>query len=215
MLEKLKEELEKIKESDSPHIWTNTEEYHSLTSKKSCIIISTSDYMVYRLDSFFEQKDFEKVKELYTISSAYNFRIEKPIMSEVIILNSIPFLYAVYQRPEFGEDYSYDIGIKSVDTDYFIEFVDSSTPLLCGLMEIGKNFNTGLPVGMIGPGKRLRDSQGYFFYDLVKWYSPHNTYIEKNIEDLLYQIDFSNITNGNIINKNIVQQYMSVTWKNI
>ena len=171
--------------------------------------------MVHTLYSKFKQQDFEKLKELYDVGSTYNFRIEKPIQSEMVILRSTSFLYTVYQRPEFGEDYSYDIGMKSVNTDYFIEFVDSATPLLQGLIVVDKKFNTGLPGGLIGPGKRLRDSRGYFFYDLRNWFMPSDTYIQKNIEDLLYQIDFSNMTNGNIICRNTIHQYMVDQWKNI
>lgn len=197
------------------YVWHNTETCHTLCSKNSCVFIDNATCMVHTLYSKFKQQDFEKLQELYDVGPTYNFRIEKPIQSEMVILRSTSFLYTVYQRPEFGEDYSYDIGMKSVNTDYFIEFVDSATPLLQGLMVVNKKFNTGLPGGLIGPGKRLRDSRGYFFYDLRNWFVPSDTYVQKNIEDLLYQIDFSNMTNGNIICRNTIHQYMVDQWKNI
>lgn len=198
---------------DSKYIWSHNDNGYTISHEYTSCYIDKSNGFVHKLSCLYSEDDFDKHKLLYRLTEKYDYRIEIPRHSEFVLINNIRYLYTVVERPnnQVGIDYHLDIVNDKVNNDYFIEFIDSSVPLLKALFEVDRVFKTGLPSVFILPTKRLRDDKGYFYFDFKKWHHPKNKYITDNTNNLLYQINYCN-NNGIKLDTEYLKQYIENTW---
>jgi hypothetical protein len=207
-----------IPENINKFIWDDTDDGYSITSENRTIYIDKNNSKVYTLTSSYHKNDYEKYVMLHELSTKYGYRIEIPIDCQYIKLDNTNFMYSVLQRPnnEIGQNYSYDVLKKRVNTEYFIKFVDDATPIFKGLYDVAEQFNTGLPLNGITPATMLRDSMGAFFYNILhNWSAPSIPFISSMIDDTLYQINYTNTVNGKLVDEDTVHNYMIEKWTQI
>ncbi len=196
------------------YIWQHDNDGYTIYNSNTACFIDKNSGFIYKLSNAYADNDFEKHCTLYDIRHKFGYRIEIPKHAEVIVMNNKKYLYTVVLRPnsQIGLDYHIDIACGKVNTDYFIEFVDTAVPLLHGLFEIGRRFNSGLPEVFILPTKRLHDDIGYFFFDFKRWKHPKNKYIVDNIDNLIYMMNYCNKNAGTSIDVEQVTHYIKKSW---
>lgn len=197
----------------SKYTWKHDNNGYTVSHENTSCYIDKSTGIVHKLSCLYSENDYVKHLMLYDLSSRYNYRIEIPLHSEYVLIKGKSYLYTIVQRPnkQLGIDYNLDILNDRVNNEYFVEFIDNSVPLFKALYTVGEAFNNMLPSVFILPTKRLRDDQGYFYFDFKKWHHPKNTYIRDNSDSLMYMINYC-IHSGIDLDRDYLKQHINNSW---
>jgi hypothetical protein len=148
---------------------------------------------IFRIRKYWERKDETCYSQLYQKGLEVGFRIDIPLVRELVEIEGIPWEYAELKSPrnDYGKNYNDDVflwpelinGItpnpnitlefKQQIKDYYIEFVDQVTIIIKEAKSIAIENMCGLPLGLSYIFNRYRDDQGFFWsdFDQFTWTS--------------------------------------------
>ena len=178
-------------EREGKYIWEHTDTGIYLTRNGSSHFLGF-DGVIYKLTDKFRIHDYEMHCRLLDKCVKHNIRVDIPIIHEFI---EIPYnstvvgttlLYTVVKRPnnELGEDYLIDVLENRVNTDYLLEYIEQTHDIINVIKPLMSYSDNLAPACRFTVFHRNRDSLGYFWYDIKKWFMPYNQFIDMHFTDL-------------------------------
>jgi len=154
------------------------------------VVFFQNDGKIIRLSKTEKSTDFEwklHCELANIVEKKSNCRIELPIRKDIIKVDDRCYYYLEVQRPgrELGINLLDEYEKNDIDTDYFLEYISQVTEMLDNLVTLGNKYDFhNLPMELLSPYKRNKDSYGYFWSDFKNWGHSIDKFIEKKIRTL-------------------------------
>lgn len=176
--------------------------YHELTTGKVFILRPHKD----------DNKDYVCYEQLYQASQLLNtFRINQPVFREIVTLGELQFEYMELVSPvsEAGSNASSQfLGSMAFNPQSFVDYVNESFEVLKAIKTITENNEVGFPEASCSIVDRYKDSQGYFYGEVLDWDSSHDHWVNQNLEfmtGVFTALSLSGIITENELNSLIAQ----------
>lgn len=164
----------------------------------------------------FTETDYQCYTELYEAGKASGkFRCNQPIFRTVVPYGSGSLEYTEYLSPkgEYGMNtLTRRVTVTPVEDvkQFAMDLVDDVAELIREIKVISAKHNTGFPAPLVFAWERYKDSDGYYYSEMLDWNATQSDFVEYL---LLFMVHHMEITLPNRGEINDIVTYARTSWQ--
>lgn len=203
---------------EGKYIWEHTVEGIFLKRNGSSHFIGFNG-VIHKLTDQYREHDFIMHQRLLDKCVNLNIRLDIPLEHKFIEfgphknVTQSKLLYTVVKRPnnELGQDYLIDVLEGKVDTNYILDYIAQTHDVINVVKSLLEYSNGLAPACRFTVFHRNRDSLGYFWYDIKKWFMPYSEFLDTHFVDLQTILGYLKLHNV-AIDEHKIKQLIEKTW---
>ena len=200
---------------DCNYSWETTEHGYFLYGKSSVSFFRETDGHVFRLLKWFHPDDGKFLQDIYDISISTNaFRVEKPIITEIVHYEDHNYLYCETARP--GNKFGLSGIEECLETDtehFFIEFINQTAVLLPYIKELSNKYGLGPMLNNLQiHSSRAKDSHGHYWKNLRLFRHPPDKMVKESLKKLILGMRFIEVVKQEHVRIDVIFDHAKSKW---